>query len=536
MFDVLLRNGLIYDGSGEIPFTADVALNGDHIVEIGEISGSARLDLDVSGLAVAPGFINMMCWGNESLIEDGRSQSDIRQGVTLEVLGEGWSMGPLNDELKDYKRSRQGDIRYDISWTSLDEYLTFLTERGVSPNVASFVGAGIVRTIVLGFEDRRPSSEELAQMEALTAQAMVEGALGVSSALIYAPDSYADTAELSALARVSAAYDGIYITHLRSESDTFFEALDEFMSIVRDSGVRGEIYHLKASGRENWPKMDEVIKRVEAARAEGLPITADMYTYNASSTGLDAMMPGWVEEGGQEAWIERLKDPQIRQRLVEEICAPDCGYDNSYQQAGSPDRVLLVSFRSEALKSLTGKSLAEVAAMRGTPPLETAFDLIIEDNSRVGTIFFTMSEENVRKEVALPWVSFCSDSATIAPEGVFLKSNPHPRAYGSFARLLGKYVREEQIITLPEAIRRLAALPADTLKLDRRGRLQPGYFADVVVFDPETIRDNATFADPHQYATGMRHVFVNGVAVLQDGEHTGALPGQVVRGPGYQGS
>ncbi len=535
MFEVLLRNGLIYDGNGGEPISGDIAIHGDKIAQIGKISGSGRLELDVSDMAVAPGFINMMCWGNESLIEDGRSQSDIRQGVTLEVLGEGWSMGPLNEELKEYKISRQGDIRYNIEWTTLDEYLTFLTERGVSPNVSSFVGAGIVRANVLGFAQRPPSAEELSRMEALTERAMAEGALGVSSALIYAPDSYAGTAELLALAKVAAAYDGIYITHLRSESDYFLEALGEFMTIVRESGARGEIYHLKASGKENWHKLDEVIDRIESARAAGWPITADMYTYHASSTGLDAMMPGWVEEGGQEAWIERLKDPAIRRRLVEEISAPNCDYDNSYQQAGSADGVLLVSFKNDALKPLTGKSLAEVAAMRGTPPLETAFDLIIEDNSRVGTIFFTMSEENVRKKIALPWVSFCSDSATVANEGVFLRSNPHPRAYGSFARLLGKYVREEQIISLPEAVRRLSALPADTLKINLRGRLQAGFFADVVVFDPQTIRDNATFAEPHQYATGMHHVFVNGVAVLRDGEHTGALPGRVVRGPGYRG-
>lgn len=534
MFDVLLRNGLIYDGNGGDPVSGDIAIQGEKIAALGRVSGHGYLELDVDGLAIAPGFINMMCWGNESLIEDGRSQSDIRQGITLEVLGEGWSMGPLNDELKAYLTSRQGDIRYDIAWTTLDEYLTYLTQRGVSPNVASFVGAGGVRANVLGFADRRATPDELAEMEALTKQAMADGALGVSSSLIYSPDSYADTAELVALAKIAAAYDGIYITHLRSEGDYFLEALDEFFTIVRESGVRGEIYHLKASGRNNWHKLDEVIKRIEAARAEGLPITADMYTYHASATGLDAMMPGWVEEGGHDEWVKRLKDPEIRQRLIEEIGKPTGGWENSYLEAGSADRVLLTSFKNDALKHLTGKSLAEVAAMRGTSPIETALDLVIEDNSRVGTIFFTMSEDNVRKEVSLPWVCLCTDSATVAPEGVFLRSNPHPRAYGSFPRLLAKYVREEQIITLPEAIRRMAALPADTLKLDRRGRLLPGHYADIVVFDPQTIQDHATFADPHQYSTGMQYVFVNGVAVLQDGEHTGALPGQVVRGPGIR--
>jgi N-acyl-D-amino-acid deacylase len=532
VFDVLLRNGLIYDGNGGEPACGDVAIQGDKIAALGKVSGRGRLELDLNGLAVAPGFINMMCWGNESLIEDGRSQSDIRQGITLEVLGEGWSMGPLNDELKAYLVSRQGDIRYDIAWTSLDEYLTHLTQRGVSPNVASFVGAGLVRANVLGFADRRATAGELAQMEALTAQAMAEGALGVSSSLIYSPDSYADTAELVALAKIAAAYDGIYITHLRSEGDFFLEALEEFFTIVRESGVRGEIYHLKASGRYNWHKLEEVISRIEAARAEGLPVTADMYTYHASATGLDAMMPGWVEEGGHDEWVKRLQDPEIRRRLIEEISIPNDGWENSYLEAGSADRVLLTSFKNDALKHLTGKSLAEVAAMRGTSPIETALDLVVEDNSRVGTIFFTMSEDNVRREVGLPWVCFCTDSATVAPEGVFLRSNPHPRAYGSFARLLARYVRDEQIITLPEAIRRMAALPADTLKLDRRGRLLPGHYADIVTFDPQTIQDHATFAVPHQYATGMQYVFVNGVAVLQDGEHTGALPGQVVRGPG----
>jgi N-acyl-D-amino-acid deacylase len=535
MFDVILRHGTVYDGGGGAPFVADIAFQGDKIAAIGEIGEGGVLEVDVAGLAVAPGFINMMCWGNESLIVDGRSQSDIRQGVTLEVLGEGWSMAPLNDELRAYYLERQGDIRYDIPWSTLDEYLTHLTTRGVSPNVASFIGAGGVRAYVLGFEDRRPTTAELAQMEALVGQAMAEGAVGVSSALIYAPDSYADTAELTALARVAAAYDGIYITHLRSEGDYFLEALDEFFEILRASGARGEIYHLKASGQANWHKLDEVIARVEAAQAEGLAISADMYMYHASATGLDAMMPGWVEEGGHDAWVARLQDPAIRERLVREIASSNSGWENSYQEAGSAERVLLVSFKNEALKPLTGKSLAEIAAMRGTSPIETALDMVVEDNSRVGTIFFTMSEENVRKKIALPWVSFCSDSATLAPEGVFLLSNPHPRAYGSFARLLGKYVRDEQIIPLQEAIRRLAALPAETLKLDRRGRLLPGYFADVVVFDPQAIQDHATFAQPHQYATGMQHVFVNGVPVLRDGEHTGALPGRVVRGPGRQG-
>ncbi|MCI0393976.1 MAG: D-aminoacylase [Chloroflexi bacterium] len=530
--DVLIRNGTIYDGSGEEPLVGDVALRGDRIVGLGSLAVRGRLEVDARGLAVAPGFINMMCWANETLIHDGRSQSDIRQGVTLEVLGEGFSMGPLNDELKAYVKARQGDIQYEIEWTTLDEYLEYLARRGVSCNVASFVGAGGVRANVVGFDNRRATVEELARMQALVRQAMAEGALGVSSALIYTPDSFADTAELIALTRVAAEYDGIYVSHLRSEGIRFLEALEEFLTIVRESGARGEIYHLKASGRANWHKLDEVIARVEAARAEGLPVTADMYTYHASATGLDAMMPPWVQEGGHDAWVRRLQDPAVRQRLIEEMSSDSLSWESSYHEAGSAEGVLLASFKSEALKPLTGKSLAEVAAMRGKSPLETAMDLVVEDNSRVGVVYFTMSEENVRKKVALPWVSFCSDSASMAPEGIFLKSNPHPRAYGSFARLLGKYVREEQIISLPEAIRRLAALPARVLKLDRRGRLREGYFADVVVFDRATIQDHATFARPHQYATGVSHVFVNGVAVVEDGDHTGATPGRVVRGPG----
>jgi N-acyl-D-amino-acid deacylase len=540
MDDVLIRNGLIVDGSGGEPYPGDVAIQGDKIVAVGKTDGRAHQIINAGGQAIAPGFINMMSWANESLIADGRSQSDIRQGVTLEVHGEGWSMGPLNDELKAYYKARQGDIHYDIEWTTLREYLEYLVRRGVSCNVASFVGAGGVRGNVLGFEDRRPTPDELAQMQTLVRQAMAEGAIGLSAALIYAPDSYADTEELIALASVAAEYDGLFAVHLRSEGEVFYEALEEFFTIVRESGVRGEIYHLKASGRRNWHKMEEVIRRVEAARAEGLPVTADMYTYHASATGLDAIMPGWVQEGGHDAWVERLKDPAVRRRLMVEIVGLEDGAggaegvvgENSYVEAGSAENILLGSFRSEALKPLAGKTLAEVAAMRGTSPLETAFDLIIEDNSRVGCIYFTMSEENVRRQMALPWVSFCSDSASLAPEGVFLQSHPHPRAYGSFARVLGKYVREEKVLSLEDAVRRLAALPAENLRLKQRGRLLPGYFADVVVFDPAAIQDHATFAQPHQYATGVSHVLVNGVPVIQEGEHTGALPGRVVGSKG----
>lgn len=527
MHDLLIRNGTIYDGSGSAPFAGDIAISDDVITEIGRVDGRARQVIDAEGLAVSSGFINLMSWANESLIHDGRSQSDIRQGVTLEILGEGWSMGPLNDDLKAYIRDRQGDIRYDIEWTTLREYLDFLVRRGVSCNVASFVGAGGVRANVVGFENRRPTADELDRMQTLVRQAMAEGAVGLSAALIYAPDSYADTAELIALASAAAEYDGLFAAHLRSEGETFLEALEEFLTIVRTAGIRGEIYHLKASGQRNWHKLAAVIERVEAERAAGLPVTADMYTYHASSTGLDAIMPGWVQEGGHRAWVERLRDPAVRARLRVEIALPSKEWENSYLESGSAENVLCVSFRSEALKPLTGKSLAEIAALRGTNPIDTAMDLIIEDDSRVGCVYFTMSEDNVRREIQLPWVSFCSDSASLAPEGVFLRSNPHPRAYGSFARLLGKYVREEGLIPLEEAIRRLTAFPADNLRLDRRGRLLPGYYADIVVFDPATIRDHATFDRPHRYATGVRDVFVNGVAVLRDGDHTGATPGRV---------
>ncbi|MHC4092508.1 MAG: N-acyl-D-amino-acid deacylase family protein, partial [Planctomycetota bacterium] len=491
-----------------------------------------RTEIEAAGLAVAPGFINMLSWANESLLHDGRAQSDIRQGVTLEVLGEGHSMGPWNEAMKQEELEQQGDLQYEIAWTTLGEYLDHLVQRGISPNVASFVGATTVRIHVLGHEDRAATPAELDQMRALVQQAMLEGALGVSSSLIYAPAFYADTEELIALAEIAAQHGGMYVSHMRNEGDSLLEAFDELLTIVRRTGIAAEVYHIKASGRANWGKLDELIARIETARAQGLRITADMYTYHASSTGLNAIMPPWVQEGGHRAWVERLQDQAIRARVKQAMNTPTTEWDNGYLTAGSPDNILLVGFKSELLKPLTGKTLAEVAAMRGAPPEETAMDLVIEDDSRVGAVFFSMSEDNVRKKIRQPWVSFCSDAAALAPEGVFLKRNPHPRAYGAFARLLGKYVRDEQLIPLKEAVRRLTSLPADNLGLDRRGRLAEGHFADVVVFDPASIRDNATFEDPHQYATGVIHVLVNGVPVLTDGQHTGATPGRVVRGPG----
>ncbi len=534
--DVILRGGTIYDGSGGSPMVGDVAILADNIVAVGDIGrATAPLEIDVTGLAVAPGFINMLSWATESLIEDGRGLSDIVQGVTLEVFGEGMSMGPLNDAMKRRMVDEQGDIRFDIEWTTLGEYLEYLERKGVSPNVASFLGATTARIHEIGYEDREPTPAELDRMRALVRQAMEEGALGIGSSLIYAPAFYAKTPELIALAAEAAPFGGMYISHMRSEGNALLEAVDELITIAREAGVPAQIYHLKAAGQANWPKMDEVIARVEAARAEGLHITADMYTYTAGATGLDAAMPPWVQEGGLQAWRRRLQDPAIRRRVLQEMRTPTDAWESLYLLAGSPERVLLVAFKQDSLKYLTGRTLASVAADRGKSPEEVAMDLVVADDSRVGTVYFLMSEDNVKKQIALPWVSFDSDEAAPAPEGVFLRSNNHPRAYGNFARLLGKYVREERVIPLEEAVRRLTSLPATNLKLRRRGALEPGHFADVVVFDPQTITDHATFDQPHQLATGMVHVFVNGVHVLNDGQHTGATPGRVVRGPGWTG-
>jgi len=535
-YDLLIRNGTIYDGSGGPPVNGDLAVNGQTIAAIGPLANArGRAELDAGGLAVAPGFINMLSWANRSLIEDGRSQSDIRQGVTLEVMGEGSSMGPLNDTMKRQLRERQGDIKYEVEWTTLDQYLEHLVRRGVSCNVASFVGATTARVHEIGYTDRPPTPAELERMRQLVREAMAEGALGVASSLIYAPACYAGTDELIALCQVAAECDGLYISHLRSESNRLLEAADELIRIAREAPIRSEIYHLKAAGQPNWPKLEPLIRKIEAARAEGLAITADMYNYTAAGTGLDAAMPPWVQEGGLEEWVKRLRDPAVRQRVKREMAASADDWENFYVAAGSPDRIVLAGFKSDRLKPLTGKTLAEVAAMRGTSPEEAAMDLVAEDKGRVDAIYFIMSEDNVRRQLKLPWVSFGSDEGSFAPEGVFLLSNPHPRAYGNVARLLGKYVRDEKLVPLEAAIHRLSALPAANLKLDRRGALKPGFFADIVVFDPAAVRDHATFEQPQQYATGVRDVFVNGVQVLKDGEHTGAKPGQVVRGPGWQG-
>ena len=532
--DLILRGGNIYDGSGNDPFVGDIAIDGDKIVALGDIGdATGTVEIDVQGLAVAPGFVNMMSWANESLIHDGRSQSDIRQGVTLEIMGEGSSMGPLNASMRAEMVGQQSDIVYDVEWTSLAEYLEFLEKRGVSPNVASFIGAATPREYVIGHEDRPPTPEELDEMRSLVRGAMEDGALGVASSLMYPPGLFADISELVELSKVASEYDGMYISHMRDEGAHMIRAVDELITIAREANIRAEIYHLKSSGQANWPLFDQAVEMVEKARAEGLEITADVYTYPAGSTGLNVTIPPWVQEGGFDASLQRMSDPAIREQIIEEMNKPSDDWENMYLMPGTPDGILLVSFKSEALKPLTGKTLAEVAAMRGTTPENTIMDLIIEDGSRVGTVYFTQSEDVVRKAVALPWVSFNSDAASLAPEGVFLKSNPHPRAYGSFARVLGKYVREEKVITLQDAIRKLAALPAQNLRIDRRGELKQGFYADVVVFDPDKVQDHATFVEPHQYSTGMVHVFVNGEQVLKDGEHTGATPGRAVRGPGY---
>jgi N-acyl-D-amino-acid deacylase len=532
-FDLLIRNGQVFDGSGTPAASTSIAIRGDRIVGLGAFTNArSRETIDAGGLAVAPGFINMLSWADEPLLIDGRSQSDIRQGVTLEVFGEGWSMGPLNERMRAEQLAGQGDLKFAIDWTTLGEYLDGLERKGISPNVASFVGATTLRIHEIGYEDREPTADELARMKDLVRQAMREGALGVGSSLIYAPAFYAKTPELVELARAAGEFGGMYISHMRSEGGRLLEAIDELIQIAREANVPAEIYHFKAAGKPNWGKTDAAIAKVEAARRAGLRITADIYTYPAGATGLNATMPPWVQEGGYDQWVARLKDPAIRARVKREMTTDTTEWENFFVGAG-PDGILLNGFKSEALKPLTGKRLSEVAAMRGTSPEDTAIDLVIEDGSRVEAVFFLMSEDNLRKKLRLPWVSFASDSGSLAPEGVFLRSNPHPRAYGNFARWLGRYVRDEKLVPLEEAIRRLTSLPADNLGIKERGRLTEGAFADIVIFDPASVQDHATFEKPHQYATGVKHVFVNGIQVLKDGEHTGATPGRVVRGPGY---
>lgn len=532
--DLLIQNGVIYDGSGRDPIKGDVAVRDARVVAVGKLADyQAKQKVDAKGLAVAPGFINTLSWATESLIHDGRAMSDIKQGVTLEIFGEGTSMGPVNDLIRKEMIKTQTDIRFDVTWNTLGEYLEFLTRKGISPNVASFVGAATVREYVVGYENRAPTPEELARMQELVRQAMREGALGVGSSLIYAPASYAKTDELIAITKAASEFGGAYISHMRSEGDRFLEALDELLLIAKEAKVPAQVYHLKAAGQKNWPKMQQAIDKIEAARKSGLKITADMYSYTAGATGLDAAMPTWVQEGGIDAWVDRLKQPEIRARVLKEMRDPNANFESLLMAAGSADRVLLIGFKTDKLKPLTGKTLAQVAKMRGVSPEDAAIDLVIEDHTRVSTAYFLMSEENVKLGLSQPWVNIDSDAEAPAPEGPFLLSNPHPRAYGTFARFLGHYVRDQKVTTLQDAIRRLTSLPATTFKLKNRGCLQADCFADIVIFNPATIKDHATFEQPHQYATGVQHVFVNGVQVLRDGEHTGAKPGQVVRGPGY---
>src|SRR6266542_2699238 len=532
-FDVIIKDGTVYDGTGAEPKHADVGIRGDRIAGVGDFrAAKAKTVIDATGLAVAPGFINMLSWSTVSLIQDGGSESEIRKGVTTEIMGEGESMGPVNDRVRDHMLRTQGDIKYDIKWNTLAEYLHYLESRGVSCNVASFIGATTIREYVIGFEDKSPTPEQLDQMRELVRKEMEGGALGIGTSLIYPPAFYAKTEELIELCKVAAKYQGKYISHMRSEGNRLLEALDELIRISREAKIPAQVYHIKASGRENWGKIDDLLSRIEAAQKEGLKITADMYTYTAAGTGLDACLPPWTEDGGYPALFKRLRDPATREKISAEVQTPSDEWENMYLAAGSPEHILLSEFKSEKLKPLTGKTLAKVAKTRGKDPIDTAMDLIAEDESRIGTIYFMISEENIKKELAKPWISFGSDEASQAPEGVFLKSNPHPRAYGNFARVLGKYVRDEKVLPMSDAIHRLSGLPATNLGLDHRGFLKEGMFADVVVFDPATIADRATFEKPHQYAVGVKHVFVNGVQVLKDGEHTGAKPGRALWGPG----
>jgi N-acyl-D-amino-acid deacylase len=531
--DVIIKGGTVYDGGGSDGQHVDLAIKGDRIVGVGDFrKAKAKSIVDASGLAVAPGFINMLSWSNESLIQDGRSQSEIRQGVTTEIMGEGESMGPVNDRVREHMLREQKDIKYDVQWNTLAEYLQYLEKHGVSCNVASFLGATTVRENVIGFEDKAPTPQQLDEMRELVRREMEAGALGIGTSLIYPPAFYAKTDELIELCKVAAKYQGKYISHMRSEGNRLLEGLDELIRISREAGIPAEVYHIKAAGQQNWGKIDDLLSRIEAAQKEGLKIRANMYTYTAAGTGLDACLPPWTEDGGYPALFKRLRDPATRKKIAAQVKKPADEWENYYLAAGSPDKILLVGFKSQKLKPLTGKSLAEVAKMRGKDPIETIMDLIAEDESRIDSVYFLMSEENLKKEIAKPWISFGSDEASQAPEGVFLRSNPHPRAYGNFARVLEKYVRDEKVITLPEAIRRLSALPAMNLGLDHRGFLKEGMFADIVVFDPAAIADRATYEKPHQYAVGVKHVFVNGVHVIKDGQHTGAKPGRALWGPG----
>ena len=534
-YDVIIRNAVIFDGTGNTPFKGDIGINKDTIAFIGDLKMSkGKKEFDAKGLAISPGFVNMLSWATVSLLADGRAMSDIKQGVTLEVMGEGNSMGPLNEAMRKEELDGQGDIKYEVYWRTLGEYLTGLEKKGVSPNIASFVGATSLRIHELGYENRKPTNGELKNMQLLVKQAMNEGAMGLSSALIYAPAFYADEEEILALCQAMAPYNGLYITHMKSEGNRLEESVQSVIKLAEKAKVKAEIYHLKAAGIDNWSKMDQVITSINKARNQGIDIAANMYNYIAGATGLDAAMPPWVQEGGFGEWAKRLKDLNIRKKVIAQMKINANDWENLYASAGSPDKLLLVDFKQDSLKKYTGKTLAEVATLRGKSPEETAIDLVIQDSSRVGTVYFLMNEENVKKQIKLPWVSFGSDAGAPASEGVFLKSSTHPRAYGNFARLLGKYVRDEKVIKLEEAVRKLAALPCERLGIAQRGYLKKGYFADLVLFDPKEIADLADFQNPHQYAVGVKNVWVNGKLVLLNGEPTEERPGRFIKGPGYQ--
>ena len=533
-YDTIIRNGMVYDGNGGEPFKADIAINKDTIAFIGDLKNAhAKDEIDAGGKAVAPGFINMMGHSEESLFQDGRAQSDIRQGVTTEIFDE-MSYGPLNEIMKEQLQRGQGDIKYNVTWNTLGEYMNTLEHKGISCNIASFVGAGTVRQYVIGEDDEAPTVHQLDSMKLLVDTAMEEGALGVTCALIYPPDNFAKTDELVALCKEASKYGGTYISHIRSEGNQLTQAVSEIITIAKEATIPVEICHLKAAGKDNWNKVDSVIAMVETARKQGIAITANMYTYTAAATGLTSCFPPTLQDGGFGKLRVRLQDPVIRKQMVKVMHTNANDWENLYYGSGGPENILLLQFKQDSLKKFTGKTVAEVARIRGTTPEETAMDLIVQDSTRVGVAYFLMDENNVKKEVALPWVSFGSDEASYAPEGVFLKSNAHPRAYGCFARVIGKYTRDEKLMTLQQAIYKLAKLPATNINLKKRGVLTVGNYADIVIFDPNTVQDHATYDKPHQYATGVSDVFVNGVQVLKNNEHTGASPGRFLKGPGYK--